>query len=67
MELTLGPEDAALLERILSGYLSDLRMEIAATDSAEWRREMKHEEDRIGALLDLLRRRLEPEAGATRP
>ncbi len=55
MELILDPEDAALLERILSGYVSDLRMEIAATDSPQWRREMKREEQRILALLQTLR------------
>ena len=55
MRLELEPEDLALLERILSGYLADLRMEIAGTDSAEWRRGMKLDEARIGTLLDRLR------------
>ena len=63
MELRLETQDAALIERILSSYLSDLRMEIAGTDSPEWRRAMKREEERIGALLDMLRRLTELESG----
>jgi hypothetical protein len=63
MDLRLEPEDAALIERILSSYLSDLRMEIAGTDSPQWRRAMKQEEEQIGRLLDLLRRLIELEAG----
>lgn len=67
MELTLDRDDAALLERILSGYLSDLRMEIAGTDNPTWRRELKAEEGRVRALLEALRHLREAEASAAAP
>ena len=51
MELTLASEDVALLKRILTQYLGDLRMEIANTDDYEWRESLKRDEERIKALL----------------
>jgi cob(I)alamin adenosyltransferase len=63
MELTLDAEDVALLSRILSNYLSDLRMEIAQTDQYEWRQALKQDEERIKALLarlEQLRRQAPP-------
>ena len=51
MELTLQPEEATLLARILANYLADLRMEIGATDSFEWRQSLKRDEETVKALL----------------
>ncbi len=57
MDVTLAPEEVALLERILMEYLSDLRSEIAATDSYEMRTELHKEEETIRRLLALLQHR----------
>jgi hypothetical protein len=54
MELTLQPEDAALLKRILHSFLSDLRMEIVDTERWDLRQALHQDEDRIKALLDRL-------------
>ena len=51
MELTLQPEEATLLARVLTNYLADLRMEIGATDSFEWRQSLKRDEQVLRALL----------------
>ncbi len=54
MNLTLTPEEAALLARIVSNYLSDLRMEIGKTDSYEWRQSLKDDEALLKGLLSRL-------------
>ncbi|MGH2354663.1 MAG: hypothetical protein ACRDI2_25720 [Chloroflexota bacterium] len=51
MELTLQPEEAALLERVLTNYLSDLRMEVSSTDSYDWRQTLKRDEALIKGLI----------------
>lgn len=51
MELALQPEEVALLRRILSNYLSDLRMEIADTERYDLRQELKRDEEMIKSLL----------------
>ena len=51
MALELSKEDFALLKNILERYVSDLRMEIAGTDNADWRKEMHGDEDRAKAML----------------
>lgn len=51
MELALQPEEVALLQRILSNYLSDLRMEIADTERYDLRQELKRDEEMIKSLL----------------
>jgi hypothetical protein len=51
MALELAPQDFELLKRVLDRYVSDLRMEIADTDKAEWRKEMHADEDRAKNLL----------------
>jgi hypothetical protein len=55
MNLTLEPEDVDLLERVLSGRLGDLRMEISNTDSYDFRQDLKADEARLKALLERLR------------
>ena len=54
MDLTLTPEEATLLTRIVSNYLSDLRMEIRETDSYDWRQSLKHDEALLNGLLSRL-------------
>ena len=53
-ELKLSDEQAQLLRQILESYLSDLRMEIADTDSYDFRQRLKRREvflkDVIGRL-----------------
>jgi hypothetical protein len=51
VELTLSSKDFTLLKNILEGYISDLRMEIADTDKADWRKEMHDDEDRAKQML----------------
>ncbi|MBI4542308.1 MAG: hypothetical protein HY705_04695 [Gemmatimonadetes bacterium] len=61
MAITLTAEEAALLRQVLTGYLSDLRMEIADTDSRDFREKLKEEE----AFLKRLIEQLGTEAAAT--
>jgi len=49
MQLTLQAAEAQLLHRILTQYLSDLRMEI--TDTENWRQDLKRDEECIKSLL----------------
>ncbi len=53
--LWLSYEESTLLNRALGTYLGDLRMEIAGTDNAIMRRELKDEE----RLLRSIRSRLD--------
>ena len=62
MELRLAPEEADLLRQILTNYLSDLRMEIADTDSYELRQALKRDEQAVKALLARLHVDLTPAA-----
>ena len=52
--VTLSDEEAALLKDILDGYLSDLRMEIADTDSLDFREMLKKRKAFLGRLLEQL-------------
>lgn len=54
MELTLQPEDVALLKRILSLYLSDLRMEISNTENYDMRKGLQEDERRAVAIVERL-------------
>ncbi len=47
-------EEAQTLSEILESYLSDLRMEIAATENRDWRGIMKERESFIKDLLGRL-------------
>jgi len=58
LQIQLNPEEAELLHRILSSYLSDLRVEIADTDIEGFQEILKMEEKFIDNTL----RRLEGEA-----
>lgn len=51
MQLTLAGADAEVLGEILSGYLSDLRMEIADTDAQAFREMLKQREALLKRLI----------------
>lgn len=54
MDLELSSEDFVLLKDVLERYVSNLRMEIAGTENADWRKQMHADEDRAKALLERL-------------
>jgi hypothetical protein len=54
VQITLTQEEAAALRGMLSSYLSDLRMEIADTDSLQFRENLKREEVLLRKLLQQL-------------
>jgi hypothetical protein len=51
VDLTLSSKDFVLLKNILERYVSNLRMEIAGTENATWRKEMHEDEDRAKQML----------------
>jgi hypothetical protein len=51
MQLELTNDEIELVRRILSSYLSDLRMEIADTDNPTYRRQLHEEEDAVRAII----------------
>ena len=53
-QLELGPEEVEVLRQVLDTYLSDLRMEIAATDRMEFRDELKRQEAVLRQVLERL-------------
>ena len=54
--VNLSEEELAVVRHALAGYLSELRMEVHATDSFDMREELKHEE----ALLTRVLEEIEP-------
>lgn len=53
IRLEITPEELNELIAVLEGYLSDLRMEIADTDSTDFKATLRHEKS---VLVDLLAR-----------
>ena len=53
-QITMTRAEAAALRDILSSYLSDLRMEIADTDSMQFREGLKGQEALLRKLLEQL-------------
>ncbi|TMB51913.1 MAG: hypothetical protein E6J56_17990 [Deltaproteobacteria bacterium] len=51
----LTPEEARMLRDVLESYLSDLRMEIAGTESMSFRENLKKTETFLKGLLPRLR------------
>ena len=51
MELTLQPEEAALVKRVLSNYLPELRGEIGKTDSYALRQDLKRDEEMLRMII----------------
>ena len=54
MNLELGDAEAAVLAEVLDTTLSDLSHEIAATDNASYRQELRERRDVIQRLKDRL-------------
>lgn len=54
VQLTLTAQEAATLRSALQSYVSDLRMEIADTDSMDFRERLKAEETLLKRLLQQL-------------
>ncbi|MGD9762332.1 MAG: hypothetical protein AB7V27_01265 [Candidatus Binatia bacterium] len=54
MQLTLTDAEADLLKDVLTSYLSELRMEIADTDAAEFREVLKEREELLKRVIDKL-------------
>jgi hypothetical protein len=53
-QITLTQEEAAALREMLGNYISDLRMEIADTDSMQFREDLKRQEVLLKKLLQQL-------------
>lgn len=53
-QIAMTQAEAVALREILSGYLSDLRMEIADTDSMQFREGLKGQEALLKKLLGQL-------------
>jgi len=51
-DVNLNEEELIVLRDVLESYLSDLRMEIADTDSFDFRKELKQKEERLKGILD---------------
>lgn len=54
MDLKLDPSEVVLIRRILTNYLSDLRMEISDTDRADMRELLKRDEATLTSLIERL-------------
>jgi hypothetical protein len=53
-QITLTQEEATALRGVISSYVSDIRMEIANTDSWQWRQNLKREAELLKKLLEQL-------------
>jgi hypothetical protein len=51
VQIFLPIDEAELLKEILKDYLSDLRMEIADTDSMNFREELKKKEEFVKRII----------------
>lgn len=55
IQLQLTAEERQVLREVLESYVSDVRMEIADTDSAEYKVGLKGKKDILNKILDSLR------------
>ena len=53
--IDLKPDEARMLREVLESYLSDLRMEIAGTESVNFRENLKKTEAFLKELIPRLR------------
>lgn len=65
VSITLTQEEASTLREALSSYLSDLRMEIADTDSMEFRESLKQQKAVLQTLLRQLEAALPPQGASS--
>jgi hypothetical protein len=54
LDIDLTGDEIDVLRHVLESYLSDLRMEIADTDSFDFREMLKHRKQVINKVLDAL-------------
>lgn len=54
LRIELNPHEAELLEAVLESYLSDLRSEIAHTESSSFREGLKEREALLTSLIGRL-------------
>ena len=54
MQLSIQQDEAELLHRILTQYLSELKPEISNTENFEWRQGMKRDEDAVKRMISQL-------------
>lgn len=54
VHLELEPTDAEVLRLVLESYLSDLRMEIADTDSMEFREKLKTRKAVLRRIVEMI-------------
>ena len=54
VHLTLEPIEAEVLRLVLESYLSDLRMEIADTDSMDFREKLKARKRVLRSIVNIL-------------
>lgn len=50
-QITLQPDEAALLKEVLTNYLADLRGEIGDTDNYDLRQKLKRIEGMLNSLV----------------
>ena len=55
LNLELTKEEKDILAMVLESYLSDLRMEIADTDSMDFRESLKKRKDVLNKVLETLK------------
>jgi hypothetical protein len=72
VQITLTQDEATILREALNSYVSNLRMEIAKTDSWEFRQNLRREEALLKKLLEQLDAELtspgaSPQPGDLRP
>jgi len=60
VQITLDEEEAKVLAAALRSYLSDLRMEVAATDSFEYREALKLQEAALTRTLEQVEEKTGP-------
>jgi len=51
MQLSLESNEAEVLKRVLSQFLSDLRMEVRDTESYNMRQDLKKDEDVLKSII----------------
>jgi len=52
--IQLAEEDAEILRSVLEEYISELRMEVANTDSMDFREDLKRKEEILKSLVNQL-------------
>jgi hypothetical protein len=51
MQLTLESKEVEVLKRVLSQFLSDLRMEVRDTENYDMRQDLKDDEDVLKSII----------------